>query len=206
MSPVTMPSNVEPNQRPAVARVFADAFTDDAIWTALRPKNPRRAASALYWFYRGEVAICARMNGYLQATYDKQGEPTGALIAYERHSPRFPFWVWLFRIPTILIVGPLRALKMATMLSKVEAAHPTQPHFYFWYAGSRILGGGTVLVKRVMKVARQKGLPCYGEAKSADMTQMLEILGWQAQAPIDLGEGHKVTPVWWLPAPAEGVR
>lgn len=203
MTAVTMPSNVAPEQRPAAARVLAEAFAEDAIWAAVRPARPERAARALYWFFRGEVAICARLGGYLQATFDAAGAPTGVLIAYERRGPDFPWWVWFFRLPAILLLGPARTVQMARMLATVEAAHPTQPHFYFWYVGSRLLGGGAVLFKRVMKVARAKGLPCYGEAKSDGVVQMCEILGWESQPPLDLGYGHTVTPVWWIPPAVE---
>lgn len=200
MTTVTMPSNVARHQRAAAARVLADAFTDDAIWQEVRPKRPARAARALYWFFRGEVEICARLGGYLQATFDADQSPSAVLIAYERTGPRFPLWVWLLRLPAIVLLGLPRTVLMATMLSKVEAAHPTEPHFYFWYVGARTLGGGAALLKRVMRVARAKGLPGYGEAKSSDVVQMCEILGWQSHPPIEIGAGHKVTPVWWLPA------
>ncbi|MBF6352956.1 hypothetical protein IU449_00065 [Nocardia higoensis] len=200
MTTVTMPSNVAGEQRGAAARVLADAFAEDAIWQDVKPRKQARADRALYWFFRGEVEICARLGGYLQATYDAEQQPNGVLIAYERTSPRFPLWVWLFRVPAILVLGISRTVLMAQMLAKVEAAHPTEPHFYFWYVGARTLGGGAALIKRVMRVASAKGLPGYGEAKSADVVEMCEILGWQSHPPIDIGAGHKVTPVWWLPA------
>ncbi|MFI1235573.1 hypothetical protein [Nocardia salmonicida] len=195
----TMPSNVERGQRGQCARVLADAFTDDAIWNELRPRSTRRAGSALYLFFWGEVAICARSGGYLQATFDADGEVTGALIAYERTGPRFPWWVWLFRIPAILVLGPGRTVKMARMLGNLEDTHPVGPHIYFWYVGSRVLGGGAALFKRVMKVARAKNLPCYGEAKGVGVAEMCEILGWQVLEPVELGYGHSVAPVAWTP-------
>ncbi|MBF6387599.1 hypothetical protein IU444_26060 [Nocardia farcinica] len=200
MTTVTMPSNVAREQRGAAARVLADAFGEDAIWRDVRPRRPARADKALYWFFRGEVEICARLDGYLQATFDGDGQPSGVLIAYERSGPRFPLWVWLFRLPAVVLLGLSRTILMARMLAAVEAAHPTEPHIYFWYVGARNLGGGAALIKRVMRVARTKGLPGYGEAKSADVVEMCEILGWRSQPPIEIGAGHTVTPVWWLPA------
>jgi len=194
-----MPSNVAREQRGAAARVLADAFAGDAIWQEVRPRNPARADRALYLLFRAEVEICARMNGYLQATYDADRHPTAVLIAYERTSPKFPWWAWLFRIPAMLVLGISRTLLMARMLSVVEKTHPTEPHFYFWYVGARTLGGGAALIKRVMKVARAEGLPGYGEAKSPEVAEMCEILGWTAHPPIEIGAGHKVTPVWWRP-------
>lgn len=202
MTTATMPSNVAQEQRGAAARVLADAFAEDAIWQDMKPSRPRRAERALYWFFRGEVEICARLGGYLQATFDADHRPNGVLIAYERTGPRFPLWVWLFRLPAILLLGIPRTVLMAQMLAEVEASHPTEPHFYFWYVGARNLGGGAALLKRVMRVARAKGLPGYGEAKSADVVEMCEILGWQSRPSIEIGAGHKVTPVW-LPAEAK---
>src|SRR5690606_11508774 len=114
----------------------------------VKPRKPARADRALYWFFRGEVEICARLDGDLQATYDADQQLTGVLIAYERTSPKFPWWVWLFRVPAILVLGISRTVLMARMLSKVEAAHPSEPHFYFWYVGARTLGGGAALIKR----------------------------------------------------------
>ncbi|WP_194828119.1 hypothetical protein [Nocardia sp. XZ_19_231] len=56
---------------------------------------------------------------------------------------------------------------------------------------------GAALFTRVMKVARAKNLPCYGEAKGVGVGEMCEILGWQVLEPVDLGYGHSVAPVAW---------
>ncbi|MFD4184010.1 hypothetical protein, partial [Rhodococcus sp. NPDC058514] len=56
------------------------------------------------------------------------------------------------------------------------------------------------LFKRMMRIAREHGTPCYGEAKSADVAEMCSILGWSVDDHIRLPGGHSVVPVRWHPS------
>ena len=179
------------------ARALSDGGHDDFNQGQISVRRPGEARFAIKGALVGfDEATPA---DFIEAAVDADGRVTGALIAYERTGPRFPWWVWLFRIPAILVLGPARTVKMARMLGNLEDTHPVGPHIYFWYVGSRVLGGGAALFKRVMKVARAKNLPCYGEAKGIGVAEMCEILGWQVLEPVDLGYGHSVAPVAWTP-------
>ncbi|WP_280198042.1 hypothetical protein [Nocardia cyriacigeorgica] len=197
-------SNIPRADRPQAARVLAEAFTDDPVWNELKPRRPRRAAAALYWVFRAEVAIAAAaLGGYLQATYDADGRVTAVVIAYVRDRPGFPWWTAFFRIPAMLLLGISRTVQAARMATAAESHQPHEPHVYAYYGGSRTLGGGATLIKRVMRMAAAQSLPVYGEAKSEEMLEILRILRWQIEPPIDIGYGRSLTPARWQ---SEGAR
>lgn len=196
-------SNVSRVDRPQAARILAEAFTDDPVWNELKPRGRRRAAAALYWVFRAEVAIAAALGAYLQATYDPAGRITAVVIAYARSEHGFPWWTAFFRLPAMALLGVRRTVQAARMAAAAESHQPHEPHIYAYYGGSRTLGGGATLIKRVMREAAARNLPVYGEAKSTEMLEILRILRWQIEPPIDIGYGRTLTPARWR---AEGPR
>ncbi|HEX2314169.1 MAG TPA: hypothetical protein VHJ17_10560 [Thermomonospora sp.] len=192
-----MSDDIPPRQFREAAAVLAAAFSADGLWNDVRPSGSRRADRALYRFFRGELAIARRRGGIVRATRDGGGRITGVIIAFTDGERTSPWWAWIHRLPAMLLCGVRTSRTLMAKLEQVERAHPREPHVYFYYVGSERLGGGAVLIRKVMKIAREAGLPCYGEAKSPDVVELCTILGWDAGPPIDLGDGHSVTPVWW---------
>lgn len=189
--------NVPKDRRDEAAKVLAAAFIGDKLWNRLRPKSNERAAKALYWYFRGEVEVAARSGAYVQATYDKEDRINGVLLAYGPGKDPFPWWSLIFRLPAFFLIGPLTSLRMAKLLGKVESKHPTARHVYCWYVGSSALGGGSVLLKRAMKIARVQGVGCYGEAKGEGIAEIGEVLGWSLGEGIPLDDAVEIIPMTW---------
>ncbi|MFF2554235.1 hypothetical protein ACFVUS_24765 [Nocardia sp. NPDC058058] len=200
IEPVTPASCLTRDTRRQAARILAQAFTADPVWAELKPRRETRAHRALYWVFRGEITIAAVLGGYVAMTFDSQHNVSAVAIAYIRRRPRgFPWWTAFLRIPAIVLLGVSRTFQSARMGLAAEAHQPDYPHIYAYYAGSTTLGGGTVLVRRLMKMAAREHLPIYSEAKSAEMLEMLRILHWRIAAPIDIGYGRQLIPVDWAP-------
>ncbi|MEU6564537.1 MMPL family transporter [Nocardia nova] len=198
---ISSTSDIPRAKRAQAAHVLADSFTDDPVWQELRPRNPRRAPAALYWIFRCEILVAVLLRGHLLATRDERGDITAVLIAYRRNGPGFPWWTVPFRIPAMILLGPARALEAARMAFAAEGHQPTGDHLYAYYAGARGLGGGATLLRKLMKIAARQGIPVYGEAKSTEMLDMLKVLRWQIDEPIDIGYGRTLTPARWASRP-----
>lgn len=194
-----LPADIPRSHRKEAARVLADSFTLDPVWQDLKPRRAKRAASALYWIFRCELAVAAATGGHIQAVYDSTGAMSAAAVAYTRNRPGFPLWTVLLRIPAMILLGFTRTVESARMAFAAEAHQPRDPHIYAYYAGSRTIGGGAALMKRLMRAAAATQLPVYGEAKSEDMLEVLRILRWDIAEPVDIGYGRTLTPATFHP-------
>ncbi|GAB2666210.1 hypothetical protein [Nocardia goodfellowii] len=197
--PIAPARSVPRAARRQAARVLAQAFTTDPVWVELRPRRSKRADRALYWIFRCEITIAVVLRGYLALTYDERRDVSAVAIAYRRTSRGFPWWTVFFRLPAMVLLGWSRTVQSARMALAAEAEQPTHPHIYAYYAGSVTLGGGAVLMRRVMKMSAREQLPVYGEAKATQMLEMLRVLRWHIATPVDIGYGRRVTPVRWIP-------
>ena len=194
-----LPPDIPRSDHREAAQVLAEAFTGDPVWQELKPRRAKRATSALYWIFRCEIAVAAAIGGHVQATYNSAGTITAAAIAYTRTRPGFPLWTILLRIPAMFLLGFTATVRAARMAFAAEAHQPDGPHLYAYYAGSRDVGGGAALMKRLMRAGTSRHLPVYGEAKSEDMLEILRILRWDIAEPIDIGYGRSLTPATFHP-------
>ncbi|MEU8899875.1 hypothetical protein [Nocardia sp. NPDC048505] len=199
IEPIAPARRVPRATRRQAARVLAAAFADDPVWVELKPRRAARADRALHWIFRCEIALAVLLRGYLALTYDERHEVSAVAMVYRRSARGFPWWTALLRIPVMVLLGWSRTVQSARMALAAEASQPASPHLYAYYAGSVTLGGGAVLVRRLMKMATREQLPLYGEAKSPQMLEMLRILRWQIAEPVDIGYGRTVTPARWTP-------
>jgi GNAT superfamily N-acetyltransferase len=93
--------------------------------------------------------------------------------------------------------GPL------TILGLMEPVHPTTPHFYLNFVGTRPdrqgKGIGSVLLNAVLDRCDDEHVPAYLEASAERNRRLYERLGFEAQSRIDLPDGPSMWGMWREP-------
>lgn len=176
---------------------MAEAFMDDMVWRATGPRNPAQRRIVLTALYLAEILITQWRSGILLGAF-RGGRLDGVILAYADGVRPTPWWAWLPRSVACLVAGPLAVARSLGVLTGLELLHPKEPHVYFWLCASRsdALGTGYALTREVMAHADRLGLPCYVEATSPEVAQLIELLGWQVRDRYVLRTGDALTTLW----------
>jgi len=93
--------------------------------------------------------------------------------------------------------GPL------TIVGLMERVHPTAPHFYLAFAGTRPdrqgRGIGSLLIKAVLDRCDEEDIPAYLEASAERNRGLYERLGFSVKSRIDLPDGPPLWGMWREP-------
>ena len=93
--------------------------------------------------------------------------------------------------------GPL------TIFGLMERVHPTIPHFYLSFVGTRPgrqgKGIGSVLLNAVLDRCDDERVPAYLEASAERNRRLYERLGFETQSRIDLPDGPSMWGMWREP-------
>jgi GNAT superfamily N-acetyltransferase len=154
----------------AAAGLLRDAFVDEPLWRVVGPAWRAHRRLALQLLYRTELGKAQRWGGPSVAA-DVQRALAGVAITFDagRWPPPQP-WSTLRDLPSLLLAGPLPALRAGQVDWAVERLRPREPHVYLYLlAVSPALqrrGVGAVLVEAVVAHARSRGLPVCLETMS----------------------------------------
>jgi GNAT superfamily N-acetyltransferase len=183
------------------ARNLADAFETDPVWRWLVPSDTtwRRHAAGLF---RADVANRLR-HGAVYAT--------GGLESIAAWSPPETWEPSLRTLaretpPALRLFG--RGLPRALrFLSRMEAAHPKEPHFYLAILGTapsqQGKGFGHTALVPVLEQCDEQGLPAYLESSKEQNLAFYARHGFVASEPLEvLTDAPPVWPMWREPASA----
>ncbi len=95
--------------------------------------------------------------------------------------------------------GPL------TIVGLMERVHPTTPHFYLAFVGTRPdrqgKGIGSLLMNAVLDRCDEERTPAYLEASAERNRRLYERLGFEVQSSIALPDGPSLWGMWREPRP-----
>lgn len=182
-----------------LARVLADAFYDDPVFSWLMPDERSRRVR-LRRFY----AIELRHVGFAHGRTWTCAEHAGATITA-------PPGAWRMPMRGALEMGPAfgRCLGRATrLLGAIEWRHPRAPHYYVAHIGvvptAQGMGLGSRLLKPTLERCDRERLPAYLEASSERSAALYERLGFQHTRELRVGSSPPLWLMWREPQPEDG--
>jgi GNAT superfamily N-acetyltransferase len=185
---------VGPDDVPAVGRSLARAFRDDPIFEWLLPgTDVEQRANRSERFFATDTKIRVK-----EATAWCSGDRAGAALwaAPDR---------WRTSVPNGLRLAAAiarsvrwRAPAALASLSRIERAHPKEPHWYLAVLGTdpdhQGRGIGTALIEPVLERCDTEGLASYLESSKESNIPYYERFGWKVQRELPLGP--KAPSVW----------
>ena len=96
-----------------------------------------------------------------------------------------------------------RHAEVFSVLEAVDAAQPTEPHWYLPLIGvdpsCQGRGLGSALLRAALRVCDRDGMPAYLEASSASSIPLYERHGFRRLTPVRVGSCPIITPMWREP-------
>jgi ribosomal protein S18 acetylase RimI-like enzyme len=183
------------SDRRAATRLLRDAFLDEPLWRVVGPAwRPHRRA-ALQVLYRIELGKAHRWGGPSFAA-EARGALAGVAITFDagRWPPPQP-WATLRDLPSLLLAGPLPALRAGQVDWAVERLRPREPHVYLYLLGVSPLlhrrGVGAALVEAVVAHAFARGLPVCLETMSPSNPRFYAKQGFEVFEECELVGGGR---------------
>ncbi|MCU1483653.1 MAG: family N-acetyltransferase [Actinomycetia bacterium] len=185
-----------PGDAPAIGRVFGLGFEDDPVlsWVFRDPGRVEKL-TAMFTFLLGEDFIPP---GSTWAT-------EGAAAAWRPPSQGDLGDAHLDRFFTAMTVAPTTDEdfgRLAVMGAAVEAAHPTEPHWYLGVLATipdrRAQGLGSALLTASLAVVDESHHPAYLESSNPRNISLYERHGFEVTGRIDVDAADDVymTPMW----------
>jgi GNAT superfamily N-acetyltransferase len=189
---------------PKVAAVLADAFSNDPVFTFLRPESlrPKRRLRRMLAVELEQYVLPNGGTVWTTSGYDGAVAelPPGAWEMPKTATGKETLkWVWAFgtRLP--------RAIRVQRAMAE---RHLRAPHFYVRTVGVRPAlqgqGLGSMLMRPTLERADSAALPTYIEASSERSASLYERLGFLHMGVFELPEGGP--PVWPMHRPPAGVH
>jgi ribosomal protein S18 acetylase RimI-like enzyme len=179
----------------AAAALLRDAFVDEPLWRVVGPAWRAHRRLALELLYRTELGKAQRWGGPSFAA-DTQRALAGVAITFDagRWPPPQP-WSTLRDLPSLLLAGPLPALRAGQVDWAVERLRPRESHVYLYLlAVSPSLqrrGVGAALVEAVVEHAASRGLPVCLETMSPSNPSFYAKQGFQVFEECELVGGGR---------------
>jgi GNAT superfamily N-acetyltransferase len=185
--------------RPGVADILAEAFAADAALAHTLPPGVGRRDDRLRRFFAQEVARSVRCGGAWVTA-----DAAGAAVWYPPNHWRPGPWESLRQAPGALRVFGRHTGRASRTSAALHEHHPTQPHWYLAYLGTRRgrqgTGVGTALLRPVLERCDRDGLPAYLEASNARNRGLYLRHGFVDREPLALPDGGPtVYPMWREP-------
>jgi GNAT superfamily N-acetyltransferase len=164
-----------------LARSLADAFDGDPVWRWLVPAGGR--LDRLERFFALELSHVALPRGTAWTT----DALDGAVLVLPPDGWRLPLTVQARHAPAYARTFGRRLPRALAFLTRMEAHHLREPHWYVAYAGvagsAQGRGRGRTLLEAALERADADGLPAFLEASSPRSAVLYRRLGFE-----DLGE------------------
>lgn len=188
------------HDRGAVAATLANAFAEDPLFRwFVGPKAPLEARLRI--FYDSLVGLNLRKPDHMVFTTD---EGAGAAIWQPIDKWKVPPADLVRGMPALLRAFRGRVPKMAVALTKLEKAHPKEPHYYLEMLGTRqgsqSKGVGTAVIRHVLDRCDEEGVPAYLESSNRRNVPFYARHGFVERDVLVLGTGAPpLTPMWREP-------
>lgn len=187
----------ERHQGRALARVFAEAFLDDPVWTAIGPHNRGHRRISNRASFAGIIAGSRRHRGRIRvATLD--GRVVGGTIAFDSEDWPMPDRAALWEAGWFVVAGPAPVLRGFRDDAAMKSHHIAHPHTYLWFiAVDPSLHGrgvGRRLMAELHDYSDRLELPVYLETGTEDNVSWYAGLGYGLDAEVELPSG----PMTWL--------
>ena len=180
------------------ARILADAMVDDPGWIAIGPAGGARRLRMLRGHQRGVLALARRAGGPVHGAFT-DGRLTGVAVLFGEGTWPPPFWSLAFEARGMVPAGPGTVLRGLKAQSKLQEAHPSEPHVYVWMLGvdpaSQRRGAGRSLLERTITDAEERELPVYLETSNPDNLPYYGSFGFERTGEAPLPRG---ATVWFL--------
>jgi ribosomal protein S18 acetylase RimI-like enzyme len=163
----------------ALARMLADAFYEDPMFSFLMPNDASRLPR-LRRFFASAMRDMALVRGRVWTSTDLLG---AALT--------MPPGAWRVPPRATLLQGPCfgrHMVRAARVLGAIEYRHPREPHYYFIDIGvaPRVQGEGrgSTVMRPTLDRCDREGLPAYLEASSERSAALYERLGFRVTSEL----------------------
>jgi GNAT superfamily N-acetyltransferase len=191
-------------ERPAAARLMADAFVDDPGWRSVGPNSHRRRWHCVRRICGAELAYVERCGGSVLATRD-DGQPSAAVVIYPPIGWPLPLWTLAYGAPGAVLSGPVPLARLLRGQATLDRGHPEEPHLFvsiLAVAPDLQRGGrGRVLLTEALRRADAAGVPAYLDTANPANLPYYRSFGFDLVGEERLPRG---APLWLMlrPAPA----
>jgi GNAT superfamily N-acetyltransferase len=194
---VSVPSAVDVSRPKAAAQVLGRAFTTDPVFGWLMDGRPglQRRLTAVFGGFAGAA------HRLPEGRVLVDDERRGAAVWRPPGQWRAPARDLLRNAPMMVSAFGPRLPRALSLLTKVEAAHPRERHWYLEAIGcvpeARGQGVGGTLLAPVLERCDAEGLPAYLESSNPRNISFYERHGFVTMPLFRLPEGCPViTPMW----------
>ena len=174
------------------ARVLAEAFVDDPVWTAIGPRwRPHRRLSNRVSF--AGILAGSRRGGARIRVAREEGRVLGATIAFDPGRWPLSDGSMLWELGWVLAAGPLPVRRGFRDDRAMRSEHVTHPHMYLWFLGvdreRQGQGVGQALLADLHARSEALGLPTFLETGTRENVGFYEYLGYEVLGEIALPSG-----------------
>lgn len=176
-----------------LADVFARAFWDDPVFTWLHPE-PRTRYTALRRFFSAELAS-GRKHGRTVTTTDLAAVAHWARPGHWKSTP-----LQTARMMPAALLMSSRPKAGLTLMTTMERAHPTEPHWYLATVGSdpcrRGTGAGRAVIDAVLADCDRDGIPAYLESSKPENVPYYERFGFKVTSEVSVLDSPTLALMW----------
>ena len=189
-----------PTDRDAAIETLADAFSTDPVFTLLFDPDQNRVDHDVMVEAMTIAYDCFVVNGHTYVL-DERGAALWTPPGLHTDTEALSAFFGEHSIPE-------RMEQALPGFVEMGECHPGEPHFYLQFVGARSSargqGVGTQLLRRVLRVCDEEGLPAYLEASTPRSAVLYERHGFERLTTITLGEGVSLIPMLRPPAGEHG--
>lgn len=183
---------------PDISRALAAAFEDDPVMALLFPPTSRDRRPRLQRFFQVTVGLHLAHD----ETWTTAGRTAAAVWAPPDH--------WKTRPRDVVRLAPVMARILGRhlpvglrVLSRVEKAHPGEPHYYLAILGTdppqQGKGLGGAVLAPVLARCDEQGVGAYLESSKERNVPYYRRFGFEVTEEIDVGHDTRVWGMWRAP-------
>jgi len=192
------PRRATPADAPAIARMFAAAFTSDPVFGWIARPGPGRLA-ALEGFFRWVLE--ARAIPFNDVWMADDASVAAAWLPPDAPASPGGFIEQLKLFPLFVrLCGFSRLKRGSAMADAMEKNHPRQPHYYLAFIAveprHQGMGLGSALLEATLHRIDETGLPAYLENSNPKNTRLYERAGFAVQKDIAPAGAPSLLAMW----------
>jgi GNAT superfamily N-acetyltransferase len=195
-------------ERPLVARadqwralgeVLGRGFWDDPVWSWICPDPIRRRR------HLGAAFASVIRHRVLEGTaWTTPALAGGAVWAGPDDWRTRPADTARMALPLLRAIGPRGIPERLRALARMEAAHPTEPHWYLEILATepeaRGRGVGTLLLEPMIERCDREGVPAYLESSKEENIPFYARFGFEVTSEITIGDDAPRLWAMWRPS------
>lgn len=182
------------DEHPALADALARSFWDDPVMAWMIP-NERTRHRRLVHFYRAELGA-AHKRGEVLTVDDR----SGAALWFPPKKWRMEKGDILGSAPALVLAFGWRIPPALKLLSRMEAVHPTEEHWYLGILGTdparQGRGVGGALIAEIAERCDRTGVGAYLESSKESNVAYYARFGFAVTEPIEAPGGPTLWPMW----------